>query len=99
MTPCSPSRDDGVSVMRLAGESVATEDYAWREVAALESYKDLLYSRWRLLLRDGGAFTLEYSTVSSGLMTKVTDFVRAQLASRRDAPRPFDPTRAQPSPR
>ena len=83
-------RDDGLSVMRLAGESVATEDYAWREVAALESYKDLLYSRWRLLLRDGGAFTLEYSTVSSGLMTKVTDFARAQLASRRDAPRPHE---------
>lgn len=84
-------RDDGVSVMRLAGESVATEDHAWRDVAALESYRDLLYSRWRLLLRNGGEFSLEYSTVSAGLMTKVTDFVRAQWARRRDAPRALEP--------
>ena len=86
--------DDRVSIMRLAAESVATEDHAWREVAALESYKDLLYSRWRLLLRDGGAFTLEYNTVSSTLMTKVTDFVRSQWTRRRDAPRALEPDRS-----
>ena len=79
--------DDGVCFMRLVGESVVPENYAWRDVVVVESYKDLLYSRWRLLLRHGGAFTLEYSTVSSGLMTKVTNFVRAQWARRQDAPR------------
>ena len=83
--------DDGVTIMRLAGEGVATEDHAWRDVAAFESYKDLLYSRWRLLLRDGGAFTLEYNTVSSGLMTKVTDFVRCQWTRRREAPCALEP--------
>ena len=57
--------DHGVSLMRLDDESVVTQDLPWSEVAALESYKHLLDSRWTLLLRDGGDFGIGYSTVSS----------------------------------
>jgi hypothetical protein len=80
--------DHGASLMRLTDESVVTQDLAWSDVAALESYKDLLYSRLTLMLRGGGAFALEYSTVSSGLMRKVTDFVRSQWVRHGEALRP-----------
>jgi hypothetical protein len=83
--------DHGASLMRLTDERVVTQDLVWGEVAALESYKDLLYSRLTLMLRDGGAFALEYSSVSSALMRKVTDFVRSQWTRDREAPRAFGP--------
>jgi hypothetical protein len=83
--------DHGASLMRLTGEGVVTQDVVWSDVAALESYKDLLYSRLTLMLRDGGAFALEYSTVSSALMRKVTDFVRSQWRRHGEAPRPVGP--------
>jgi hypothetical protein len=81
--------DHGVSLMRLTDESVVTQDLVWSDVAILESYKDLLYSRLTLMLRRGGAFALEYSTVSSALMRKVTDFVRSQWMRHGEAPRAF----------
>jgi len=83
--------DHGASLMSLAGESVVTQDLVWSDVAALESYKDLLYSRLTLMLRDGGALALEYGTVSSALMRKVTDFVRSQWMGCAEAPRAFGP--------
>ena len=83
--------DHGASLMSLAGESVVIQDLAWSDVAALEVYKDLLYSRLTLMLRDGGVFALEYSTVSSGLMRKVTDFVRSRWVRHGEAPRPVGP--------
>ena len=43
------------------------------------------------MLRDGGAFALEYSTVSSDLMRKVTDFARSQRMRHGEAPRAFGP--------
>ena len=43
------------------------------------------------MLRDGGAFALEYSTVSSDLMRKVTDFARSQRMRHGEAPRPAGP--------
>ena len=79
--------DDGLSLMRLDGENVVNQDVVWSEVAALESHKDLLYSRWTLMLRDGGAFVLEYNTVSAGLMGKVTDFVRSCWIRHDETPR------------
>jgi len=83
--------DHGVSLMRLTDESVVTQDLAWSDVAALETYKDLLYSRLTLMLRDGGAFALEYNTVSSTLVRKVTDFVRSQWMRHGEVPRAFGP--------
>jgi hypothetical protein len=83
--------DHGASLMSLTGESVVTQDVVWSDVAALESYRDLLYSRLTLMLRDGGAFALEYSTVSSDLMRKVTDFIRSQWMRHGEAPRPVGP--------
>jgi hypothetical protein len=80
--------DDGLSLMRLTDEGVVSQDVVWSQVAALESHKDLLYSRWTLMLRDGGAFVLEYNTVSAGLMGQVTDFVRLRWI------RHDEPTRA-----
>lgn len=79
--------DRGVSVTRLNGESVVTQDIVWSDLAAVESYKDLLYSRWTLMLRNGDAFALEYSTVSSSLMRKVTNFVRSQSTRQSEAVR------------
>ena len=78
--------DDGLSLMRLTDERVVSQDVVWSEVAALESYKDLLYSRWTLMLRDGGAFVFEYNTVSAGLMGKATDFVRSRWIRHDEAP-------------
>jgi hypothetical protein len=82
--------DDGVSLMRLTDESVVTQDLVWSDFAMLESYKDLLYSRLTLMSRDGGAFTLEYNTVSSALIRKVTDFVRSHWTPCSEAPRAFE---------
>jgi hypothetical protein len=81
--------DHGASLMRLTDESVVTQDLVWSDIAFLESYRDLLYSRLTLMLRRGGAFALEYSTVSSALMRKVTDFVRSQWMRHGEAPRAF----------
>jgi hypothetical protein len=78
--------DDGLSLMRLIDERVVSQDIVWSEAAALESHKDLLYSRWTLMLRDGGAFILEYNTVSAGLIGKVTDFVRSRWTRHSEAP-------------
>jgi hypothetical protein len=78
--------DHGASLMSLNGEGVVTQDIVWSDVAALESYRDLLYSRLTLKLCDGGAFALEYSTVSSDLMRKVTDFIRSQWVRHGEAP-------------
>ena len=83
--------DHGASLMSLTGEGVVTQDVVWSDVAALESYRDLLYSRLTLKLRDGGAFDLEYSTVSSDLMRKVTDFIRSQCMRHGEAPLPVEP--------
>ena len=77
--------DHGASLMKLNGEGVVSQDIVWSDVAALESYRDLLYSRLTLKLRDGGAFALEYSTVSSDLMRKVTDFIRSQWVRQGEA--------------
>jgi hypothetical protein len=82
--------DHGVSLMRLTGESVVTQDLVWSEVAALKSHIDLLVGRWTLMLRDGGALALEYNTVSSALMDNVTDFVRSHWIRRGEAPRAFE---------
>jgi hypothetical protein len=83
--------DHGVSLMRLTDESVVTQDLVWSDVAMLESYKDLLYSRMTLMLRDGGAFALEYNTVSSTLIREVTDFVRSHWTPHGEAPRALEP--------
>ena len=40
--------DHGASLMSLTGEGVVTQDIVWSDVAALESYRDLLYSRLTL---------------------------------------------------
>ena len=83
--------DHGVSLMRLTDERVVTQDLVWSDVAALESYKDLLFSRLTLMSRDGGAFALEYNTVSSALIRKVTDFVRCRWTPHGEAPSAFEP--------
>ena len=83
--------DHGVSFMRLTGESVVTQDLVWGELAAIESHRNLLFGRWTLLLRDGGAFALDYNTVSSNLMDKVTDFVRSHWTGHAQAPNVFEP--------
>ena len=78
--------DDGLSLMRLTDERVVSQDVVWSDVAALESHKDLLYSRWTLMLRDGGAFVFEFNTVSAGLMGNVTDFVRSRWIRHNETP-------------
>ena len=83
--------DRGASLMRLTDERVVTQDIVWSDVAAIESYKDLLYSRLTFMLRDGGAFALEYSTVSSALMRKVVDFIRCEWTRQGEAQRDFAP--------
>jgi hypothetical protein len=83
--------DHGASLMRLTGEDVATQDIIWDELAALESYVNLLIGRWTLMLRDGGAFVVDYNAVSSGLMDKVTEFVRSRWILRGEAPRAVEP--------
>ena len=81
----------GVSLMRLTGEGVTTQDAVWDEVAALESHINLLIGRWTLMLRDGGAFAVDYNAVSSDLMDKVTDFVRSRWIRHGEAPRVLEP--------
>jgi hypothetical protein len=44
-----------------------------------------------LMLRDGGAFALEYNTVSSTLIREVTDFVRSHWTPHGEAPRALEP--------
>ena len=82
--------DHGVSLVRLIDERVVAQDLVWSDVAMLENYKDLLYSRMTLMLRDGGAFALEYNTVSSTLIREVTDFVRSHWTPHGEAPRAFE---------
>jgi len=79
--------DHGVSLMRLTGESVLTQDLVWSEVGALESHENLLFGRWSLILRDGGALALEYNAVSSDLMGKVTNLVRSRWIGHGQSPR------------
>jgi hypothetical protein len=83
--------DHGLSLMRLTGESVVCQDLVWSDVCALESYRDRLFGRWTLMLRDGGALALEYNAVSSDLMGKVTDFVRSLWTPHGETPRAFGP--------
>jgi hypothetical protein len=78
--------DHGASFMRLTGDGVTVQDLVWDEVAALQSHTNLLYARWTLMLRDGGAFGLDYNAVSSDLMDKVTDFVRSHWVRHGEAP-------------
>ena len=83
--------DDGVSFMRLTDEGVSAQDLVWDEVAALQSHTNLLYARWTLMLRDGGAFSFEYNAVSSDLMDRVTDFVRSRWVRHGEAPQVLEP--------
>jgi hypothetical protein len=83
--------DHGVGLMRLAGEGVVTQDLVWDEVAALESHINLLIGRWTLMLRNGGAFVLDYNAVSSGEIDKVTDFVRSRWVRHGEAPQVIEP--------
>jgi hypothetical protein len=83
--------DHGASLMRLTDEGVVEQDVVWDEVAALESYINLLDGRWTLMLRDGGAFVLNYNAVSSSLMDAVTEFVRSRWIRHGEAPRLFEP--------
>lgn len=83
--------DDGISLMRLADQGVAERDVVWSEVAAVESYVNLLMGRWTLLLRDGSTFVVDYNAVSSRLLDDVTSFVRPRIiapAERSRAVRP-----------
>ena len=65
--------DHGASFMRLTGEDVVAQDVVWDDVAAIESYINLLSARWTLRLRDGGVFSLDYNAVSSDLIDQVTE--------------------------
>ena len=83
--------DLGLSLMQLTDESVVTQDFAWSDLAALESYKDLLYSRLTLMWADGSAFALEYSSVSAALIGKATDFIRSRSVRHGQSPGALGP--------
>jgi len=83
--------DHGACFMRLTGEEVTVQDLVWDEVAALKSYTNLLSATWTLMLRDGGAISLDYNAVSSDLMDRVSNFVRSRLVGHSEAPQVFDP--------
>lgn len=77
--------DAGVSLMRAEPDAVTTQTLSWDQIAAVKSYTNLLISRWTLFLHDGTSFTLDYNTVSSDLMDKVTLFVRSRWQRPSDA--------------
>ncbi|NDR57657.1 MarR family transcriptional regulator [Aliiruegeria sabulilitoris] len=70
---------EGVAVIRLEDGGVTRTYAAWDDVAAVGSYGDKLQGVWTLYLRDGTRSTLSFNRVSTDLMDKVTDFVRARL--------------------
>lgn len=83
--------DHGASFMRLTGDGVTVQDVVWGAVAAVQSHTNLLFARWTLMLRDGGAFSLDYNAVSSDLMDRVTDFVRSRLIGHGEPPHGLEP--------
>jgi len=83
--------DHGASFMRLTGEHVTVQDILWDEVVALKSYNNLLSASWTLMLRDGGAISLDYNAVSSDLMDRVNIFVRSRVVGHSEAPDVLDP--------
>jgi hypothetical protein len=78
--------DHGASFMRLTDDGVVAQDVVWDEVAAIESYINLLSARWTLRLRDGGVFSFDYNAVSSNLIDQVTEFVRSRWVRHSEAP-------------
>ncbi|SDJ01666.1 MarR family transcriptional regulator [Aliiruegeria lutimaris] len=70
---------DGVAVIRLEDGGITRTYAAWDDVAAVGSYGDKLQGVWTLYLKDGTRSTLTFNRVSTDLMDKVTDFVRACL--------------------
>ena len=71
--------DDRLSLLRLAEGSIATRTIRWSDIAAIRSTVNLLAANWSLLTRDGDAVTLDYNTVSSHRLDRVTEFIRDQL--------------------
>ncbi len=71
--------DDRLSLLRLTDGSIATRTIRWSEIAAIRSTVNLLSASWSLLTRDGDAVILDYNTVSSHRLDRVTEFIRDQL--------------------
>jgi len=83
--------DHGASFMRLTDDGVVAQDVVWDDVAAIESYINLLSARWTLRLRDGGVFSFDYNAVSSNLIDQVTEFVRSRWVRHSEAPQVVEP--------
>ena len=78
--------DDRLSLLRLAEGRIATRTIRWSDIAAVRSYTNLLLASWSLLLRDGDVITVDYNTVSSHRLDRVTDFIRDQLTPTAERP-------------
>ncbi len=78
--------DDRLSLLRLTDGSIATRTIRWSDIAAIRSTVNLLLASWTLLLRDGDAIALDYNTVSSHRLDRVTDFIRDQLTPTAERP-------------
>ncbi|RYH08501.1 MarR family winged helix-turn-helix transcriptional regulator [Tropicimonas sp. IMCC6043] len=72
--------DDGFFLARLEDGSVTRTQVAWDDVAAVGSFSDRLQGIWTVYLKDANRLKLEFNQVSSELMDRVTDFVRAKLS-------------------
>jgi hypothetical protein len=83
--------DAGVLFLRMAGDGVVVEERGWDDIAAIQSYSNLLIGRWSLFDRAGGRLDVDYNTVSARLMDAITEWVRARTAwdkANDNAPRP-----------
>ena len=71
--------DDRLSLLRLSDGTIATRTIRWNDIAAIRSTVNLLRASWSLLTRDGDTVTLDYNTVSSHRLDRVSEFIRDQL--------------------
>lgn len=72
--------EEGATMMRLVNEQIVSSRVKWADVVALRRSTNLLLSRWSLLLSDGSDVTIDYNTVSSGIMDTISEFIRERCA-------------------